>query len=94
MQNWCQTCGICASQKNPSPNSEQPWEQSRLVTLCKLLQWTYILGLFPDSDAGNSYTLVVGDYYTRWIEAYPIPNQEATTVATKLVDEFSVAFLF
>ena len=47
-----------------------------------------IMGPLPESAAGNSYILVVADYFTRYVEAYPIPNQEATTVATKLVDEF------
>ena len=35
----------------------------------------------PESDARNSYLLVVGDYFTRWMKAFPIPNQEAITVA-------------
>ena len=51
-----------------------------------------ILGPLPESDAGNTHILVVGDYFTRWMEAYPIPNQEATTVAKKLTDEFFFRF--
>ena len=46
-----------------------------------------IMGPLPETEAGNSYILVAGDYYTRWMEAYPIPNQEAVTVAQKLVNE-------
>jgi len=41
----------------------------------------------PESDSGNSYILVAADYFTRWVEAFPLPNQEAITVANKLVDE-------
>ena len=51
-----------------------------------------ILGPLPESDAGNNYILVAGDYFTRWVEAYPIPNQEAITVAKKLVDEMFCRF--
>ena len=47
-----------------------------------------ILGPLPESEAGNSYIMVVGDYFTRWMEAFAIPNQEATTVAEKLVEVF------
>ncbi len=52
-----------------------------------------ILGQFPESYAGNSYILVVADYFTTWTEAYPIGNQEATTVAKKLTGEFFFRFL-
>ena len=31
--------------------------------------------------------MVVGDYFTRWMEAVPIPNHEAQTVAIRIVDE-------
>ena len=51
-----------------------------------------IVGPFPESPAGNTHILVVADYFTRWMEAYPIPNQEATTVAGKLTDEFFFRF--
>ncbi len=51
-----------------------------------------ILGPVPESDAGNSYILTVADYFTRWMEAYPIPNQEAHTVAKKIMDEFIFHF--
>ena len=51
-----------------------------------------IVGPFPESLSGNSYILVVADYFTRYTEAYTIPNKEATTVARKLVDEFFFRF--
>ena len=35
---------------------------------------------FPVTDDGNRYIMVVGDYFTKWVEAYAIPNQEVTTV--------------
>ena len=38
-----------------------------------------IAGPFPVTDDGNRYIMVVGDYFTKWVEAYPIPNQEVTT---------------
>ena len=41
---------------------------------------------------GNSYNMVVGDYFSHWMEATPIPNQETSTVAEKLVDEVFLRF--
>ena len=51
-----------------------------------------ILGPLPNSPAGNRYVLVAMDYFTKWEEAYAIPNQEATTVANKLVNEMFLRF--
>ena len=45
-----------------------------------------IIGPLPDSSNKNSYILVVADHFTQWMEAYAIHNQEAATVAQKLVD--------
>ena len=53
---------------------------------------TDIMGPFPTSSRGNKYNLVVSDYFTRWVEAYGIPNQEATTVAKALVDNMFCRF--
>ena len=44
-------------------------------------------GPIPTTANGNKYILVASDYFTRWVEAYAISNQEATTVAGKLVDK-------
>lgn len=46
----------------------------------------------PLTENGNSYVLVASDYFTRWAEAYPLPNQEAETVARKLTQEFFFRF--
>jgi transposase InsO family protein len=51
-----------------------------------------ILGPLPNCPAGNRYVLVAMDYFTKWAEAYAIPNQEATTVANKLVNEMFLRF--
>jgi len=45
-----------------------------------------IMGPFPRSKNGNKYILVVSNYFMWWVESYAIPNQEATTVAVKLID--------
>ncbi|KAF7644240.1 hypothetical protein LDENG_00225380 [Lucifuga dentata] len=43
-----------------------------------------ILGPFPTTDSGNRYILVVMDYFTKWPEAYVIPDQSASTTAEQL----------
>jgi transposase InsO family protein len=51
-----------------------------------------IMGPFPMSKHGNKYLLVAMDYFTKWPEAYPLPDQEAKTVAKVLVCEFFCRF--
>ncbi|XP_056001857.1 uncharacterized protein LOC130048813 [Ostrea edulis] len=47
-----------------------------------------ILGPLPRTEKGNKYVVVISDYFTRWIEAYPVKNQEAMTIARVFVEEF------
>ena len=46
-----------------------------------------VLGPFPPSNRGNRYVVVFSDYLTRWCEAFPVPNVEATVISIFLVDE-------
>ena len=47
-----------------------------------------LMGLFTETEQGNKQMMVVSDYFTRWSEAYAIPNQDTVKVARKLVEEF------
>ena len=91
VKEWCRKCAVCASRKSPAPKARAPL-QSILTSRPLELVATDIVGPLPESPAGNIYILVVADYFTRYVEAYPIPNQEATTVARQLVDQFFLRF--
>ena len=47
-----------------------------------------IMGPLPLSESGNRHILVVADYFTKWTEAYPLPDQLASMVARVFVEEF------
>ena len=47
-----------------------------------------LMGPLPVTDQGNRYLLVIVDYFTRWAEAFSLPDQQAETVARTLVLEF------
>ena len=51
-----------------------------------------IMGPLPESVRGNRYILVIVDYFTRWVEAFPLPDQKAKTVAHKVVCDFICRF--
>ena len=91
VRDWCSHCASCAARKNPTPMPRAPLRSVKTGYPMQLVAMD-ILGPFPESESGNRYILVVADYFTRWTEAYPIPDQEASTVAKKLTDEFFFRF--
>ena len=49
-----------------------------------------ILGSFVQSHRGNKYILVIVDQFTKWVECYSIPSQNAVEIARTLVEGFIV----
>ena len=91
VRDWCRSCATCTTRKTSSPKNRAPLGTIQAGYPMEVVA-VDIMGPFPESKNGNSYILVAGDYFTRWMEAYAIPNQEATTVAQKLVDELFCRF--
>ena len=84
-------CDVCArrkpsftSQKAPMQVVQNGFPMDRLAT--------DIMGELPLTESGNRYILVVSDYFTRWTEAFPMPNTEARTVAKILVEQVITRF--
>ena len=44
----------------------------------------------PLSSSNNRYLFVVQDYFTKWADATPLPDQTATRISAELVKLFSV----
>ena len=89
VKHWCRTCPVCVTKKSPTQSSKAPMQTIPAGYPMQVIAID-ITGPLPESEAGNKYILVVGDYFTKWMEAYANPDQEARTVAVKLVDEFTV----
>jgi hypothetical protein len=80
VRDWCRDCAVCATRKSSAPKARAPLQPITTSRPMELVA-TDILGPLPESPGGNSYILVVADYFTRYTEAYAIPNQEAVTPA-------------
>ncbi|KMQ82607.1 integrase core domain protein, partial [Lasius niger] len=47
-----------------------------------------ILGPLPLTASGNKYLLVIVDCFTKWVEAFPVKNIRAKTVAEIFISQF------
>ena len=88
---WCAQCDVCAARKGPSRKIKAPLA-TYVVGLPMERVAIHVLGPLPVSESGNRYILIAMDYFTKWPEAYALPNQEAETVAKVLVDQFVSRF--
>lgn len=91
VKKWVRICHECGAKKNWGKKRRSPLQQYMVGAPMERLAMD-ILGPLPLTPRGNRYVLVVTDYFTKWTESYAIPNQEAATVAEKLVSEFVCRF--
>ncbi|XP_033759501.1 uncharacterized protein LOC117341748 [Pecten maximus] len=89
VEQYVASCKVCNHNKRPSrkPRAElgtchagYPMERIHMD----------ILGPLPVSRDGNKYILMLVDQFTKWLECFPLPCQNAETVAKTAVDGFSM----
>ena len=84
---WCKTCDLCASRKMPQKKPKATMKQYNVGAPLERVA-VDIMGPFPRTPNGNKYIMVVGDYFSKWMQAFTIKQLDAVTVARKLVDQF------
>ena len=91
VQNWCANCGAYIARKTAPPHCRAPLQLVQVGYPMEMVAID-IMGPFPKNENGNCYILVAEDYFTKWLEAWAIPNQEAKTIAQKLLNEMFLRF--
>ncbi|GFU28421.1 retrovirus-related Pol polyprotein from transposon 412 [Trichonephila clavipes] len=76
VEQWCKSCDACAARKGPKIRSRGKLHRYNVGAPFERIAFD-ILGPLPRTASGNKYLLVVMDYFTKWPEVYPIPDQEA-----------------
>ena len=84
-------CDACSKRKGPIPSKRAPMQIVRSGFPMERIAID-ILGELHETPRGNKYIVVIGDYFTKWTEALPIPNMEACTVAKVLVENVLCRF--
>ena len=88
---WIKTCDVCQRTKPEIKRQVAP--MGRFAASSPLERVAVdVMGPFKETVRGNRFVIVIGDYFTKWMEAYPVPNHKAETVATTLVDNFFSRF--
>ena len=91
VETWIRNCDVCQRTKPEIKRQIAP--MGRLAAGRPLERVAVdVMGPLKETVRGNRFVIVVGDYFTKWMEAYPVPNHKAETVATTLVDNFFCRF--
>lgn len=87
IENWCKSCKVCISRKGPTGKGKSPMQVYNVGNPFERIQMD-ILGPLPITSSGNKYLIVIIDCFTKWVEAFPLKNIRARTVAEIFVNEF------
>jgi hypothetical protein len=87
---WVRQCHRCIQTKK-GVRKGNPLQQKRVGMPLERMACD-IKGPLVKSAKGNEVILVLTDYFTKWTEAYALPNQQAETVAKAIVENFACHF--
>ena len=82
---YCRTCEKCARRNSP-PKPKGPTTTFPVEGPFDMMG-VDVLGPFVPSAKGNRFIVVFTDYYTKYPEAFALPNVQAPAIARLLVEE-------
>ena len=86
---WCHSCSKCQELKGkPGRVPLIPIK----TTYFNEMVCSDVIGPWPISQKGNSYVITFIDHFTRWIEAIPVANHTAETLAKAFVQNWIVRY--
>lgn len=91
VENYCSQCDLCAARKPSKASNKAPLHQYLVGEPMERIAID-ILGPLPLTEKGNKYIIVICDCFSKWTEAFAIPDQESSTIAKIIVNEFICRF--
>ena len=87
IKDYCSACSPCQQKKSPSHPTRTPLVPLPTVERSWDRVATHILGpINPPSQTGHKYIRIFTDYLTHWVEAFPLRDIKAETVAKVFVE--------
>ena len=83
---YIRKCEPCSQRKAPSGKQRAPMESVTIGRPMEMIALDFV-GPLPTTIRGNRHLLVIGDYYTKWIEAVPTRDQTAEMSAQALLEQ-------
>ena len=83
---FCERCPECARYHRGAPKRQGKLQPLRVGEPMERMAID-LTGPHPTSRAGHVYIMTVMDHFTKWAEAVPLRNKEATTVAKALLNQ-------
>ena len=87
IKRWCKACHHCALVKPGGESHKAPLVQIPVGAPMEKIA-ADLVGPVSTTTRGNTYILVVEDYFTKWVEAYPIASKDAYDTADKICSEW------
>ena len=88
---YVKSCSVCNRQKKPNRRARGSLGSFHAGAPLERVH-VDILGPIKTSSSGNKYVLMVICQFTKWIEAYALPDQMTATTVSALVNNFFARF--
>ncbi len=87
IKNWIKCCRPCTMVKRGPRRQCAPIQQELMGAQFDLVVFD-VIGPLPINGNGNRFIITMIDYFSKWAEAYALPNHRAETVAECIVNRW------
>lgn len=88
---WICKCDVCSRMKHSYRKPRVALGDMRVGAPLDRISID-LVGPLPETPRGNQHILVLTDHFSKWAEAYPVPDQTALTCADVICKEFIAKF--